>query len=399
MRNFVAQVLPRRWSDRATAVRRDLEMLRHRLSGGPATVLVERRPRSAVAPVVPLWKRAISPRPMRVTRVVPETDDAVSIYLQELDGGPLRFTPGQFLSLDVDVDGRVLRRAYSLASATGHEPHITVKRIPGGCVSTQLVERCRVGDVLPVLGPSGVFGAHLAELANLPRHAVFIAGGSGITPIASILETLLAQDGIRVTLLYGNRSEADVIFAARLEALAETHRDRLRVDHVLQMRKGSGATGLLDAAVLAERFEALSHLDDDHTQYFLCGPTPMMEAAHVALVAVDPARIHEERFTRPQDRVTPVTSEREPVRLRIATPGGEREVFTRNETVLEAGLSAGIAMPFSCAMGGCAACKVLVLEGEVEMEEPNCLTAAERAEGYVLACVGRPNGACHVRIP
>ncbi len=87
------------------------------------------------------------------------------------------------------------------------------------------------------------------------------------------------------------------------------------------------------------------------------------------------------------------------MRLRIATPTGEREVFTRNETVLEAGLAAGIAMPFSCAMGGCAACKVLLLEGEVVMEEPNCLTAAERAEGYVLACVGRPSGACHVRIP
>lgn len=337
---------------------------------------------------------------MRVTRVVQETTDAVSIYLQELDGEPLRFLPGQFLSLDVEVDGRVLRRAYSLANAAlpGHDAHITVKRVVGGRVSTHLVEHCRVGEVLPVLGPSGAFGAHVT--ADPPRHAVFLAGGSGITPVASLIETLLAKEDVRITLLYGNRSEADVIFSDRLAALADAHGERLRVDHVLQAPQNPGGpTGLLDANMVRARFEALAHEDDDATQYFLCGPTPMMEAAHVALSDVEPSRVHEERFTRPEDRIARVRDRGEPVRLRIATPTGEREVFTRNETVLEAGLAAGIAMPFSCAMGGCAACKVLLLEGEVVMEEPNCLTAAERAEGYVLACVGRPSGACHVRIP
>jgi ferredoxin len=168
----------------------------------------------------------------------------------------------------------------------------------------------------------------------------------------------------------------------------------LVVDHVLERppESWSAGKGLLTGDVLEARLEALGIQDDRLIRYFVCGPTPMMEAAHEALQqrGVDANRIAEERFTNPEARTGDVGSDK--IELVVISRGGHDHGIQvePGQTILEAALAAGIDMPFSCAMGGCGACRVRRAEGEVQMEEPNCLSRAEQEQGYVLTCVGRP---------
>jgi ring-1,2-phenylacetyl-CoA epoxidase subunit PaaE len=334
-------------------------------------------------------------RPLKVVKVVRETKDAVSIYVTEADGSALEFRPGQFLSVDVTVDGKRLRRAYSLASACLPDVpvHVTVKRIEGGRVSNHLNDTVREGDELEVLGPSGNFTIEPRQVNE--RHLVMVAGGSGITPIMSILETALRlEGGSRVTLIYGNRGWDDVIFRDRLASLCDEFAGRLVLDHVLERppEDWSAGEGLLSGEVLEARLQALGIQDDGLIRYFVCGPTPMMEAAHETLQqrGVDANRIAEERFTSPEARSGETGSDKTELVV-ISKAGHDHGVQVEpGQTILEAALAAGIDMPFSCAMGGCGACRVRRAEGDIQMEEPNCLSRAEREQGYVLTCVGRP---------
>jgi len=354
------------------------------------------RPRPTADAVVSLPRKTPNmTRAVKVTRVVRETENAVSIYLTEADGSALEFRPGQFLSVDVTIDGERLRRAYSLASACLPDVpvHVTVKRIENGRVSNHLNDTVQEGDELAVLGPSGSFTVEPREVDE--RHLVMIAGGSGITPIMSILETVLRVDNrSRVTLIYGNRSWDDVIFRDRLAALCDEFSERLVVDHVLEhpAETWSAGRGLLSSEVLEARLEALAIQDDGLIRYFVCGPTPMMEAAHQTLLEreVDADRVAEERFTSPEARSGDMGSDKTELVV-VSKAGHDHGIQVEpGQTILEAALAAGIDMPFSCAMGGCGACRVRRADGEVRMEEPNCLSRAERDQGYVLTCVGRP---------
>ena len=327
-----------------------------------------------------------------------------------MDGSPIEFEAGQFLTFSVEVDGVTLRRAYSLASPQlPDEPrHVTVKRMPEGRVSHYLNDHCAEGTILHVLGPSGNF--LLPPLSGRPRHAVFIAGGSGITPVMSLLGTVLATEpASRVTLIYGNRRREDIIFAAQLAALRERYGDRLRVDHVLNAppRGWTGGEGLLDPPTLQQRFDALGLFgdtgpsDEEDVEVYLCGPSPMMQAAHEALRAraVPAASIREERFTQPEARTEARVYSTTPQPMSVQIRGLHADTVVKpGQTLLEAGLEGGIGLPFSCAMGGCGTCKVKLREGEVEMDEPNCLSAAEREAGYVLTCVGHATGPCVIEV-
>ncbi len=389
-------LFPRGIAERLRTARRDARMLHQRLIVGKTPSPLIERPRRAEGSVVSLpGKSPNMSRHVKVTKVTRETDDAVSIYLTEQDGSPIEFRPGQFLSVDVTVEGERLRRGYSFASPClpGEPAHITVKRIHDGRVSNQLNDTIAEGDELEVLGPSGNFTVEPREVNE--RRLVMVAGGSGITPIMCILETVLrVERGTRVFLLYGNRRLDDVIFRQRLAALADDVGDRLVVDHVLEEppEEWSGGRGLLTRDVIEARLEALGVEDDSLIRYFVCGPTPMMDAAHEALAArgVEANRIAEERFTRPEERHGEAGSSKTEMVV-VANAGAEQGVqVAPGQTVLEAALAAGIDMPFSCAMGGCGACRVRMIGGDIRMEEPNCLSAAERREGYVLTCVGRP---------
>ena len=397
-------LLPRRLAERVRAAQRDVRMLRDRLILGKTPPPVIERPRPSAGSLVSLPRKTPNmARPLEVVDVVRETNDAVSIYLTEADGSALEFRPGQFLSVDVVIDGERLRRAYSLASVClpNVPRHITVKRIQDGRVSNHLNDTIQVGDQLAVLGPSGNFTVEPRSVNE--RHLVMVAGGSGITPIMSILETVLrVEAGSRVTLIYGNRGWDGVIFRDRLEALCREFGDRLVVDHVLEHPPEwwTGERGLLGSEVLESRLQALGVIDDGMLRYFVCGPTPMMEQTHDALQrrGVEASRIAEERFSSPEARSRNAGSAKTEL-VRVSHSGHEHGIQVEpGQSILEAALAAGIDMPFSCAMGGCGACRVRRVAGEVDMEEPNCLSRSEREQGYVLTCVGRPLTPCQIEV-
>ena len=399
-------VLPDFVGEPAKAVRRDARVLIDSLVyGRRPSPLVKRGARhceSTEAQVVALAggaSRSVSRR-VKVSRVVRETDAAVSLYLTELDGHPLRFQAGQFMSVDVVVDGVRLRRAYSLAAPAAGPgsgaPHITIKCVHEGRVSNHLNESAHEGMLLDVLGPSGSFVLEPAP-ADTSRHVLLVAGGSGITPIMSLAATTLhSEPQSRVTLVYGNRAEADVIFMERLAELVTASEGRLVVDHVLTEGSAAweGARGLLDGATLNARLDAVGVDPAAADACFVCGPTPMMVAARALLLerGVAKSRLHEERFGSPEAR-TEARGADTPQPFTLQRGQGSRTVVVQpGQTLLDAAVAAGEPMPFSCAMGGCGACKMVCLDGEVAMEEPNCLTDDERAQGFVLTCVGRPCG-------
>ncbi|MEZ4340835.1 MAG: ferredoxin--NADP reductase [Sandaracinaceae bacterium] len=388
----IGRRLERRWN----TLRNDLRWIGRDLRGAKRPATVRRTGPSRYANARPP-RAAVTPRPLTVEAVIRETPDAVTLRLVEASGAPLAFEAGQFLTFHLDVDGRRLRRAYSLSSSPldGPGATITVKRIEGGRGSAWMTTRA-AGDTLMALGPSGSF------VAGDAKDLVMIAGGSGITPIASIAETLLrTRDDVSIRLIYGSRAAEDVIFRERLEALASTH-DALSLELALEAppEGWTGPVGRLDARVLGPWLDGLGEGAD--RAYYLCGPEAMMDAARALLLerGVDAEAILEERFRSPQDAPTAADLPSETVIARIRANGRDTIApVPPGQTLLEAGLAAGVAMPFSCAMGGCAACKCKLAEGEVAMDEPSCLTDAEREDGWVLACSARPLGPVRVEVP
>jgi ring-1,2-phenylacetyl-CoA epoxidase subunit PaaE len=379
---------------RLRALRRDLEAVATTLAGRPMPAVVERRG-GRRAP------QAIAPRRMRVAQVVRETRDAVSLVLEDERGAPVAFAPGQFFTLYVVVGADRLKRAYSASSSaldTGRVA-VTVKRIEGGRVSTHLVENAKQGDVLDVLGPSGSFTpAATAEARSL----VLVGGGSGITPLMSIARTVLVvEPTTRVVLIYGNGAIEHVIFRDAIDALARQYPGRFVVRHVIERAPAdwTGETGQLGEEALARALGAAEVTDAPNTEYFVCGPEPMMQAVRTCLLGrgVAPARIREERFLATH-AADDAPREAQAVTMRMRN-GERRVVVPPGKTVLEAALDDGLPMPFSCTVGGCGACRVRLLEGRVSMAEPNCLTSEERAQGHILACVSRPAGPCVVEVP
>ncbi len=329
-------------------------------------------------------------RPMRVLTVTRETPDAVSLTLVDPRGEAITYRPGQFFTFAVRLGGEVLRRAYSAslpveAATPAGSVRLTIKRVAGGRVSNHLVDHAAVGDTLDVFGPSGNF------VVDTPaKTLVLLAGGSGVTPLHAIaMDVLTRHPETRIVFVVGNRSYEDIIFRDELTSLVERFPNQLSLRLVLSVppEEWAGGVGILDAATTVRE---LGTLEGDVDAY-VCGPTPMMDAGREALLSLGVAaeRIREERFSSPTN--APATDRPRGDVAVTAVVGGKRyEVLNRShETVLESALGAGVPMPYSCTMGGCGACRVKLLEGEMVMEEPNCLTPQERADGYMLICIGR----------
>jgi ferredoxin-NADP reductase len=324
-------------------------------------------------------------RRLRVADVVQETPSTRTFVLASPEGGPPAFTyrAGQHLTLLVDAGGTTHRRCYSFSSSplAGGLPAITVKRVPDGVVSRHLHEHVRAGDTLLALDPTGDFTVATDPVAS--RHLVLVAGGVGITPLVSLAETVLrAEPGSRVTLLCGNRSEDEIIFRRRLDTLVDEFAPRFVVRHALDAPPDgwAGLHGALDGTAVLQALGA-----ERADAYYVCGPEPMMQGVRAALEEVGVARdaVHVERFAYASAAATRIPDH--PAEILFA--GSGRRVTARpGQTILQAGLEAGVDLPSSCTMGGCGACKVRKLEGTVVMSEPNCLSDNEREAGYLLAC-------------
>lgn len=318
---------------------------------------------------------------VRVAEIIPETP-TVRTFVLEPVGGSFGYQAGQHLTLLVPLDGQTLRRCYSFSTSplAGGRPAITVRRVAGGRVSTHLHDRVRVGDTLRAAPPSG--GFTLPPIEAGAQGLVLVAGGVGITPLLSLAETALRRDpAAEVDLLCGHRCEEEIVFRARLEALRRAFAPRLRVRLALDDARPDwdGLRGVLSGARVVEE------VGTSADAYYVCGPEAMMTdvTAALAQAGVDPARIRRERFVyaAPSAAVAPSTP-----REIVFARSGRRVVAQPGQTILEAATRAGLALPFSCTMGGCGACKVKKTEGTVVSAEPNCLSERERAEGWVLTC-------------
>jgi len=328
---------------------------------------------------------------LRVVEIVDETPTTRSFILAQPDGSPpeIDYRAGQHLTLLLDIDGTPARRCYSFSSAPGISalPAITVRRVADGRVSSHLHDHVKAGDTLLALEPSGCFT--LDESAGSAPRLVLIAGGVGVTPLISIAESTLRRlPDSRVVLLCGHRNEAEIIFRQRLDALAREFGERMSLHYALDDAPGNwtGLLGPLDGR------RVLDVIDVDATDlYFICGPQAMMESVCAALVdaGVPRERLRTERFVYAD--TTRFELPDAPAEFVLA--GSGRHVRARpGQTLLQAGLEAGLDLPYSCTMGGCGACKLRRSEGKVVMAEPNCLSDAEREAGYLLACCSYGDG-------
>lgn len=387
--------LPRMIRERWDMTKRDLGMISLLLSGHHPPPLVP-------LANLPSERSGVTPRALRVTEIRRETEDALTLVLHDPSGLPIPCLPGQFFTVLVPIDGRIERRAYSASHfvADGSRLLLTCKRIVSGRVSTHLHEYAHPGMMLQVLGPSGQFV--VKPQADAKRRLVLIGGGSGITPLHCILQAVLTvEKESSLALLFGNQRDKDIIFRDDLRELLSQHRDRFALQHVLSENAGSvdALQGILDQSTIAAWLETLP--DDDGTvEYYLCGPQGMMESARAVLTdkGVSPQRIHEERFATPQLARRELPRSEQLVELSLR---GQPKLVRVNpeETILEAGLRSGVELPFSCTMGGCGACKGKLIDGDVELPEPNCLTPKECEEGQVLLCVAHPRRSCRIEIP
>jgi ring-1,2-phenylacetyl-CoA epoxidase subunit PaaE len=341
---------------------------------------------------------------LRVAEVVPETAEANSIRLEippELRD-KFVFKAGQHLTLRATIAGEEVRRNYSLCTAPGEQDWMfTVKRIGGGIFSNWVGDNLKVGDTIDVMPPHGSFTCEFDSARS--RHLVGIAGGSGITPVMSLIKTTLrTEPGSRFTLLYGNRDSSSVIFLEALAALKDRYLDRLELYHFLDAEEQDIElfNGMLDRKRCEEAITLLVADPAEVDGWFICGPGPMMDAAEGALLDrnIPKERIHIERFTadRPAEAVAREIAQLQTkaagVTVAVTLDGRTRKVPFTAGNILDSARASGLPAPFACKAGVCATCRAKVTSGKVEMAARYGLTDEEVADGYVLTCQSVPLG-------
>lgn len=352
------------------------------------------------------WERiaasgGVRARPLRVLEKIPEGADAMTLVFEDPARHSLGFQAGQYLTLEFQIDGERVRRAYSLSSAPcDNQLSITVKRVPDGLVSNWIQDQLPVGALVRTFGPSGIFTASPPPVTG-PRRLLLIAGGSGIVPLAVIARQILHDEAdAEVALIYGSASLERAIFAAPLRHLAECHGRRFRLQFVFEAPPPGwiGTQGRLDPATLRA---CLAQIElDAYQRAMLCGPDGMRTAARQALqeCGFPIERIVEESFTSPRRADVPSATQ-----LATLVEAGQARTFAveSGRTLLEAALDAGIAISFSCCSGGCGACRVCITDkaNNVVLDEPNDVTSLDRGHGEVPACLVRLRGPVSFSLP
>ena len=349
--------------------------------------------------------------PLRINRLERFGDFAVAIGFEVPDGlaEAYRYLPGQYLTLRAKIDGAEVRRPYSICTP----PHkgaleVGIKYVEGGLFSGFAVEKLALGDVVDVMTPQGRFTyVDSQKRDDSPgRDFLLLAAGSGVTPILSIAETVLATGRAkdRVTLVYGNRNSDSIMFRDQVEYLKDRFLERCRVLHVLsrEPRDADILNGRIDGDKVAALVNGGLVEPGRLEAAYLCGPDTMMRSCRIALeeAGLAPDRIAAEHFT---------TSAKVSSTLKCAVPetnadieegvavqvraGGSTRKFMMNpmqQTVLSAGQAAGFELPYSCKAGMCCTCRCLLVSGEVEMDANYSLEPWEIEAGFILSCQARP---------
>ncbi|MGB1248367.1 MAG: 2Fe-2S iron-sulfur cluster-binding protein [Chitinophagales bacterium] len=356
---------------------------------------------------------------IKIKKVNRETKDAVSVVLDiptDLKND-FQYTAGQYITFKIDVNGEECNRSYSLCSSTylDEEPTIAIKEVKGGKVSTYFNQKAKDGDVLEAMSPMGNFKAEM-DAAN-ENHYILFGGGSGITPLFSILKSVLkAEPKSKITLFFANYNSDAVIFKNELTQIAKDNTDRFKMVHVFdQPVKKGGFLGFGKKSVEELPFVEGRMTEDmclkllrEHTDlnfqksvFYMCGPGGLMDnvGKSLATLGISSDKINREYFTEKSedskqavDVGTGSDENFDGTSTVELTYDGTHHTFTMkdDENVLDAALDANVDPPFACMVGACTSCRAKLVEGSVHMDDRDALTDKEVAAGYILTCQAHP---------
>lgn len=343
---------------------------------------------------------------LQVREVRKETVDCVSVSLEVPDElkEEFQFIQGQYLTFKARIKDQDVRRSYSICrSPLDNDLRVAIKKVEGGLFSTYANEELKAGDQVEVMKPMGRFFTKVDP--ENAKNYLAITAGSGITPVMSIMKTVLATEPkSEFTLIYGNKSTATIIFREEIEDLKNQYLDRLRVFYVLSREQTDipFLHGRIDGPKCNTFFESVVD-PENMDEAFLCGPAPMIEAGRQALeeAGMDKANIHFELFASPEQLANQQNAS---VEKRKKISGVESNITIiqdglaiefkmdaeSSDNILDMALANGADLPFACKGGVCATCRAKVTEGEVEMELNYGLEPDEVERGFILTCQAHP---------
>ena len=332
---------------------------------------------------------------LEIQEVIKETHDTVSLLLKNKNGNSVSFQPGQFLTFLFEEKDREVRRGFSISSSPDELPYlrVTIKKVHQDSVSTRCVDEAKVGQVIKSLPPLGHFT--VIPSPDLEREFIMFGAGSGITPLISMIQSILKHENkSKIVLYYGNRNESSIIFKDEIAKLMKEYPMRLRVIHVLSQPTTvwEGLKGRITQEMALELLSSILFVDPQKASYYLCGPDGMMQNVIHTLdeMKIDHKRIHRENFVikilDENDEIEEVERE-----VTIFFKGQKHLVNVKpGESIQQKALQLGLELPNSCQHGECGTCRARLLSGKLKLVSQTALTEEELKDGYCLTCVGYP---------
>ncbi|MGD1839768.1 MAG: 2Fe-2S iron-sulfur cluster-binding protein [Thermonemataceae bacterium] len=334
---------------------------------------------------------------LQIKAIIPQTTDTNTYVLAPTNEAPVTYQAGQFLTLIFSREGSTVRRSYSLSShpTFNTDLAITVKRVANGEISRWMLDHLQVGDIVKSLPPAGKFILRDLE-QHSPQDIFFIAGGSGITPIFSMLQSLLHDPrGNRIILIYSSSNEQETIFWEPLQQWAAQY-DFFHLIPIFSQPSTAWQSGAkrLNNYQIEQLVNKYSQHGLSKSQFYLCAPFSLMRLVRLTLgfMGVTPSQIFQEDYViKPLEEATPVKQNTTPSQVKITYAGNVHHLeVPAHRTILQVALSQDLQLPYSCRGGRCSACNALCKKGEVQMVKNEVLTDRDLKEGWILTCTARP---------